>query len=314
MRKKKNIYCRTIYVYKMTPKDSKHQYEIHEEAFVCQQSAILGVVVVGKGSVIHPACVINAGSGRIEIGCNNIIEEQVEITNTKEGKMVIGNYNIIEVGSKITDVDSIGNSNVFETKCEIHEGAKIGNGCTVGVLSIVPPGEVMEDESVIYGTNSVKGSEPGALEQHELLLARHVEILREILPKSHYSKRARGGGDEETPPLSHREHRPATHREHRERDRGGDGDVSHRDTHRERKHRTNTVQEPEGERERRHRDRDRTQTNTQTATPTEQTAPVGGESLVSPRDEGRSHADRAERQRLRAERRQAREKGASTPR
>jgi dynactin 6 len=42
---------------------------------------VLGAVNVGEGTVIHPKAVINAESGSIVVGENNIIEELSSVVN-----------------------------------------------------------------------------------------------------------------------------------------------------------------------------------------------------------------------------------------
>ena len=42
--------------------------KIHQEAFVCKEAILSGHVTIGKGTVVHPKCVIEAVEGSIVIG------------------------------------------------------------------------------------------------------------------------------------------------------------------------------------------------------------------------------------------------------
>ncbi|CEL99576.1 unnamed protein product [Vitrella brassicaformis CCMP3155] len=168
---------------------SRNLWEVDERALVCQEATLKGEVFVGAGSVVHPTCFVDARVGPIRIGADNIFEEQVEIVNTTPEVLVIGDKNIFEVGTKVTGVRSIGNSNVFETRCVLQPGVKIGDGCTVGVGVEVPENLTLDNEGVLYGPQSRSAVEKEAGFQHEAQLQRHLEILRETLPKSHYLKK-----------------------------------------------------------------------------------------------------------------------------
>jgi dynactin-6 len=52
-----------------------------EKAIVCSESKISGNVSFGKGTVVHPNASIHCPSGTLQIGKNNIIEENVIIRN-----------------------------------------------------------------------------------------------------------------------------------------------------------------------------------------------------------------------------------------
>eukprot|EP00927_Polykrikos_kofoidii_P057677 TRINITY_DN51846_c0_g1_i1.p1 TRINITY_DN51846_c0_g1~~TRINITY_DN51846_c0_g1_i1.p1 ORF type:complete len:184 (-),score=35.58 TRINITY_DN51846_c0_g1_i1:107-658(-) len=171
----------------------KAQCLIHPEAVVCIDAKLLGAgkIKIGEGTVIHPASIINAKAGPIEIGKFNIIEEQVEIINTSTSSLVIGNQNTFEVASKILGGGGkVGNANVFECKSEIGAGAKVSDGCTLGVGAKLAPGEELEPETVIVGPSNLRHTEEGAKGVHVHAIMKHIEVLRETLPRCHHLKKS----------------------------------------------------------------------------------------------------------------------------
>lgn len=54
---------------------------IKPKAFVCQETTIIGDVIIDEGTIVHPKAVIIAENGPIVIGKYNIIEEQAVIKN-----------------------------------------------------------------------------------------------------------------------------------------------------------------------------------------------------------------------------------------
>eukprot|EP00439_Symbiodinium_sp_Y106_P054594 s3821_g7.t1 len=72
--------------------------DIHKDAVVCQEAKVQGThsIKVGEGTVIHPACILHAKAGPIVIGRFNVLEEQVEVVNSSDQPLVIGDHNVLE--------------------------------------------------------------------------------------------------------------------------------------------------------------------------------------------------------------------------
>uniref|UniRef100_A0A0G4I9Z1 Dynactin subunit 6 n=1 Tax=Chromera velia CCMP2878 TaxID=1169474 RepID=A0A0G4I9Z1_9ALVE len=309
-------------------------YVIDSEAMVCQEAVLRGEVTVGKGTVIHPTCLLDAKVGPIRVGADNILEEQVEIVNTTPEALTIGDRNVIEVGAKIVGAKAVGNSNILETKCFVGEGVEIHNGCTVGVASVVPDGVVMKDESVIFGPNSASAKEPGAAQYHDLQMTRHLEILRETLPKSHYLKRNKKE-EEERDKERARERKERDKEKERERERaggkageegGGSRSRSERDREKERGDRSERGERSEREKERspqevqiaageatdrdRERDRDRSSRRHETSS----SAAGGGSSSLTESQRERDRERKSTRGATSSEARESHRESASTRR
>mmetsp|Transcript_107737 Transcript_107737/g.300242 ORF Transcript_107737/g.300242 Transcript_107737/m.300242 type:complete len:215 (+) Transcript_107737:110-754(+) len=169
------------------------QCEVHKDAVVCNDAKVLGLggVKIGQGTVLHPAAQVNAKVGPIVIGRYNVLEEQVEISNTVEEPLVIGDHNTFEVGAKVLGGgSSIGNANLFECRSQLGLGASVGDGCTLGVCASLPAGEHLPDETVIVGASGLRHKEGGAKEAHIQAVMKHIEVLKETLPRCHHLRKS----------------------------------------------------------------------------------------------------------------------------
>eukprot|EP01067_Filipodium_phascolosomae_P000466 Filipodium_phascolosomae@DN1367_c0_g1_i1.p1 len=166
------------------------KHTIGENALVCQEAFLKGTcdITIGNGCILHPNCTVDAVTGPIIIDADCIIEECVTITNSTTATLIIGPRNVFEVGCEVRNPKAIGASNIFETKSVVSEGCTIKDGCTIGIKAVVYPQEVIDNETVIFGPKCLRHSEKDSKKLHDIQLARHLEILRETLPKSHYMK------------------------------------------------------------------------------------------------------------------------------
>jgi len=177
-------------------------------AVVCVEAELTGDVRIGLKTIIHPCAKILAKNGPIIIGDFNIIEEMTTIVNWSTEPMVIGNNNVFEVSSVVM-AKSVGDHNVFETKCFVGEGIVIPNGCTFGAATSVGMGrDVLEsgkmlgsgsggseknlpiretsvlDNSVFYGEplkHRIAGEKPA-------MQTLQIDFLAKILPNYHHVK------------------------------------------------------------------------------------------------------------------------------
>jgi len=173
-------------------------------AVVCVEAELTGDVRIGLKTIIHPCAKILAKNGPIIIGDFNIIEEMATIVNWSTEPMVIGNNNVFEVSSVVM-AKSVGDHNVFETKCFVGEGIVIPNGCTFGAATSVGMGRDVEsgkilgsgsekdlpiretsvlDNSVFYGEplkHRIAGEKPA-------MQTLQIDFLAKILPNYHHVK------------------------------------------------------------------------------------------------------------------------------
>eukprot|EP01102_Stenamoeba_stenopodia_P018098 TRINITY_DN6595_c0_g1_i1.p1 TRINITY_DN6595_c0_g1~~TRINITY_DN6595_c0_g1_i1.p1 ORF type:complete len:198 (-),score=42.35 TRINITY_DN6595_c0_g1_i1:16-552(-) len=164
---------------------------------VSQEANISGDVTIGKGCVIHPKCMILAEAGPITLGDDNIIEEQCIILNSYDSSqsperqvskvLHIGSNNCFEVGCQVM-AKVIGNSNTIEAKAIVGENAMLGDGCIIGMGTLIPPKQDVPNNTVIYGPQNSSRVIPNAVETHNAIHKRHLETLRRILPDFHQLK------------------------------------------------------------------------------------------------------------------------------
>ncbi|CAE8599763.1 unnamed protein product, partial [Polarella glacialis] len=123
-------------------------------------------------------------------------EEQVEITNTSEEPLVIGDHNLFEVGARILGGGGrrIGDANVFECRATLDPGCSVGSGCTLGVGASLTEGESLPDETVVVGPPGMRHTERGAKEAntqaHTQAVLNYIEVLKETLPRCHHLRKS----------------------------------------------------------------------------------------------------------------------------
>eukprot|EP01112_Ceratiomyxa_fruticulosa_P014954 TRINITY_DN4342_c0_g1_i2.p1 TRINITY_DN4342_c0_g1~~TRINITY_DN4342_c0_g1_i2.p1 ORF type:complete len:193 (-),score=35.10 TRINITY_DN4342_c0_g1_i2:672-1250(-) len=177
---------------------------VTRQTIICQDCELVGNIVVGEGSVLHPKCSLVAEdpNGKIQIGENCIIEELVSIVHKGSGTLKIGNNNLFEVGCKIEGVKEIGDENVFEPKCEVRGDITVGSGCTISAATVVN-GEtqildnttiwrqrIVENEKTIQDTNKITSSKHShSREAHMAIHTRHLESLWKTLVNFHHLRK-----------------------------------------------------------------------------------------------------------------------------
>eukprot|EP00933_Yihiella_yeosuensis_P037862 TRINITY_DN31861_c0_g1_i1.p1 TRINITY_DN31861_c0_g1~~TRINITY_DN31861_c0_g1_i1.p1 ORF type:complete len:182 (-),score=41.00 TRINITY_DN31861_c0_g1_i1:53-598(-) len=168
---------------------SSVQLEVAKDAVVTDLAKILGPggVKIGEGTVVHPACLINAKVGPIVIGRFNVIEEQVEILNESEEPLVVGDYNLFEVGAKVQG--NVGDANVLECQAVVRLGCSVSNGCTLCVGASLLDSEVLQDETVVVGPPGMRHREEDAKETHKQAILKVIDVLKESLPRCHHLRK-----------------------------------------------------------------------------------------------------------------------------
>ncbi|XP_054267521.1 E3 ubiquitin-protein ligase RNF14 [Macrosteles quadrilineatus] len=170
--------------------------KISPGAVVCVESKLKGSVSIGSMTIIHPKASIIAEAGQVIIGENNIIEEQASIIyrsrddTSKENAVPlnIGVNNVFEVGCEI-HAKSIGDHNVFESKCYVGPNVEIGNGCIIGAGCRITVSERLPDLTVITGQECVRrlalDKPPGCEDLTRQL--DELTVMSEIFTKEEFS-------------------------------------------------------------------------------------------------------------------------------
>ncbi|KAI8329440.1 trimeric LpxA-like protein [Chlamydoabsidia padenii] len=165
---------------------SRNRITAGPKTVVCQETDLKGEVSIG--AVLHPQCRIIAENGPIYIGKNNIIEENSIIFNKNAAPLVIGDENVFEVGCYV-EGSRIGNNNVIGTRSRVLGNTIIGNHCVIGAACSTEMNETIEDMVVIYGSQPSRRNQSTILPGQAALHSRHLEYLREVLPKYNHLKR-----------------------------------------------------------------------------------------------------------------------------
>lgn len=187
---------------------------------VAADADLRGEISVGSGTVIHPKATILALSGPISIGSNCIIEETAVIVNRRSTPFKIGDNNLFEVGCRI-EAAAVGSYNVFEVRSKVAHNVSVGSysvvgaGCTVlpkpvgegeleGLFDEEHGGEggegegrevfeALPDRTVVYGSESKRRLWSGeGAQQQAALHAKHLEYLRDAIPRVHKLKIIQG--------------------------------------------------------------------------------------------------------------------------
>ncbi|KAG2180236.1 hypothetical protein INT43_004025 [Umbelopsis isabellina] len=139
------------------------------------------------GTILHPRCKVVAESGPIVIGANNIIEENAIIFNKNTTPLIIGNNNVFEVGCYVEGL-GIGDKNTIEARARLIGTTVVGNNCVIGSACTTDLHEKMDDNTVIYGSDCLRRKQQEQTSAQASLHLRHLEYLREMLPKYNHLK------------------------------------------------------------------------------------------------------------------------------
>eukprot|EP01066_Platyproteum_vivax_P008969 Platyproteum_vivax@DN3898_c0_g1_i2.p1 len=230
-------------------------FDIDETALVCQETNLIGrhKIYIGAGCVFHPTATINAIAGPVAIDCDCIFEERCLIVNNKPAMLKIGSRNVFEVACSVDTPKLIGHSNIFEAQCVVLEDTTINDGCVVGIKSTIQVGDILDTNTVVYGPRGLRRKQIDAKKLNDIQLSRHLEILRETLPKSHYLRTnddPKGGVAVAVAPKSRKEkHHHHHHHESPIKGKVKEHDKENKDKENKDKHKENKEEKKEDKKE-----------------------------------------------------------------
>ncbi|KAG0644401.1 trimeric LpxA-like protein [Tuber brumale] len=129
-------------------------------------------IKIGANTVIHPRAKLTSAHGPITIGEYCIICERTQICPPDAEGLVIGDGVVVEVNA-VVEGSVVGAGSVVE----------VGN-CKLGPLTKVLEGEVVEDNTVIFGSGQRRIDASGTADARRRLLERHIESLRVLIPSN----------------------------------------------------------------------------------------------------------------------------------
>ncbi|TPX50023.1 hypothetical protein SeMB42_g02401 [Synchytrium endobioticum] len=153
---------------------------------ICEDASQSGPITLGANNIIHPKStitVLNDECGEIVIGSNNIIEECAIIVNRNKEPLVIGDNNLFGVRSVFEGV-GIGSDCILEAKSHVLSGTSIGSNCIIGANCSTNTDDTIPDHTILYGN----GFRRTQVTSNASLHHRHIDYLKEVLPKYHHVK------------------------------------------------------------------------------------------------------------------------------
>ena len=123
---------------------------IHSTALVAPSATVIGDVVVGSGTSIWPGAVLRGDYGRIRIGENCSIQDNVMVHCTAENPGVVGD-GVTVAHNAIVHACRIGDECLIGAGAIIFDGARVGKHSILGVGTVVLEGRVIPPRSVAVG-------------------------------------------------------------------------------------------------------------------------------------------------------------------
>jgi len=98
------------------------------------------------------------------------------------GGVTLGDYVVVEVGSVIESGGTeIGEGCVIQVGSKIGSGAKLGKNCTVSSRSVIAPGEVVPDATVIYSNGQRRPDRRRVIETRKIGLVKQINVVRKMI-------------------------------------------------------------------------------------------------------------------------------------
>ncbi|KAK9770251.1 putative Trimeric LpxA-like protein [Seiridium cardinale] len=146
---------------------------------------------VSSESVVHPRSRLDSTRGRVTVGRRCIVHERVHIgaagsdpTPASFG-VLLEDYVTVEVAAVIESGETtIAEGTVVGIGARIGRGAKIGKHCTITAKSVVQPGEVLPDYTVLYTNGTRRTDRREINELKNKAQAREIEVLRRLIPSN----------------------------------------------------------------------------------------------------------------------------------
>jgi len=118
---------------------------------VAPNASIIGDVVVGSRTSIWPGAVLRGDYGRIRVGANCSIQDNVVVHCSSKNAGVVGN-GVTVAHSAIVHACRIGDECLVGAGAIIFDGATIGSHSIIGVGSVVLEGRTIPARSVAVGS------------------------------------------------------------------------------------------------------------------------------------------------------------------
>ena len=123
---------------------------VHPTVMLAPNATVIGDVAVGPRTSIWPGAVLRGDYGRIRIGANCSIQDNVVVHCSAENPCVIGDGITVAHGA-IIHACRIGDECLIGAGAIIFDGARIGSHSVLGVGSVVLEGRSIPSGSIAVG-------------------------------------------------------------------------------------------------------------------------------------------------------------------
>src|SRR6266700_223823 len=124
--------------------------KVHPTAVIAPNATIIGDVVVGSRTSVWPGAVLRGDYGRIRVGANCSLQDNVVVHCSSQNPAVIGN-GVTVAHSAIVHACRIADECLVGAGAIIFDGAKVGTHSIIGVGSVVLEGRTIPPRSVAVG-------------------------------------------------------------------------------------------------------------------------------------------------------------------
>lgn len=124
--------------------------KIHETAWIAPDAVIIGDVEIGENSSVWPGTVVRGDLGKVTIGKNTNIQDNVVIHPSSSDGVSIGDNVTIAHGSVVDGCDIADNVLMGINVTALHH-SRISENNIIGASSLLPPGTETEANSVYSG-------------------------------------------------------------------------------------------------------------------------------------------------------------------
>jgi len=123
---------------------------VHPTAMIAPNASVIGDVVVGSRTSVWPGAVLRGDYGRIRVGANCSLQDNVVVHCSSQNPALIGK-GVTVAHSAIVHACRIGDECLIGAGAIIFDGAKVGTHSIIGVGSVVLEGRTIPPRSVAVG-------------------------------------------------------------------------------------------------------------------------------------------------------------------
>src|SRR6266849_10222121 len=124
--------------------------KVHPSAMIAPNASIIGDVVIGPRTSVWPGAVLRGDYGKIRVGANCSLQDNVVVHCSSENAGVIGN-GVTVAHSAIVHACKIGDECLIGAGAIIFDGARVGTHSILGVGTILLEGRKIPPRSVAVG-------------------------------------------------------------------------------------------------------------------------------------------------------------------